>query len=178
MTLSLHKKRPTVRTLYLLKAKTRFGEFCLEGSDRAVTRVFFPGRHARKPPAGCRILRAGFPRHLIAARDSLLRYFQARPVSILKLKLDLSGYSPFARRVLKTLAGIPAGSVVTYGGLARRAGCPGAARAVGSVMRKNRLPIFLPCHRVVPSQGGPGGFAGGIAWKKRLLAIESKMKSR
>ena len=65
-------------------------------------------------------------------------------------KLDLSGYTPFQLKVYAVLRKVPAGKTVTYGELAKRAGYPGAARAVGTAMRKNRLPIVIPCHRVIP----------------------------
>ncbi len=67
---------------------------------------------------------------------------------------------------------IPAGKTVSYGELAKRAGYPGAGRAVGSAMRKNRLPIVIPCHRVVPAQGGIGAYSAGKKWKCRLLKHE------
>jgi O-6-methylguanine DNA methyltransferase len=78
---------------------------------------------------------------------------------------------PFAKRVLRLLAKVPYGQTITYGELARRAGCPGAARAVGNVMAHNRVPILLPCHRVV-AKNGPGGFSAGKGWKKFLLNLE------
>ncbi|RME23672.1 MAG: methylated-DNA--[protein]-cysteine S-methyltransferase [Deltaproteobacteria bacterium] len=79
--------------------------------------------------------------------------------------------SPFARKVLGVLAGVPYGQVVTYGRLAEMAGRAGAARAVGMVMSKNPLPIVWPCHRVV-SASGLGGFSAGLSVKRRLLELE------
>jgi methylated-DNA-[protein]-cysteine S-methyltransferase len=64
------------------------------------------------------------------------------------------------------------GEVVTYGELARRAGKPGAARAIGQAMGRNTLPIFVPCHRVVAADSGLGGFGAGLAWKAGLLRHE------
>jgi len=69
------------------------------------------------------------------------------------LPLDLGGQSPFARAVLTALLQVPVGSTVSYGELARRAGHPGAARAVGRVMAGNPLPLVIPCHRVVGASG-------------------------
>ena len=88
-------------------------------------------------------------------------------------EVDLAGFTPFARRVMEALRRrVPAGRVVTYGRLAELAGCPGGARAVGQVMRRNMLPIYFPCHRVLSSGGGCGGFQGGLALKLRLLSGE------
>ncbi|QNP73338.1 methylated-DNA--[protein]-cysteine S-methyltransferase [Streptomyces roseirectus] len=89
------------------------------------------------------------------------------------LPLDWSLISGFNRRVLRELAaGVPFGSVVGYGDLARRVGQPEAAQAVGAAMGANPLPVVVPCHRVVERDGGIGGFGGGLETKRRLLALE------
>jgi len=89
------------------------------------------------------------------------------------LPLDWSLTAGFNRRVLRELAaGVPYGSVVGYQDLAERVGEPGAARAVGAAMGSNPLPVVVPCHRVVESDGGIGGFSGGLEIKRTLLALE------
>lgn len=89
------------------------------------------------------------------------------------LPLDWSLTSGFNREVLRELAsGVPYGTVVGYGDLARRVGQPGAAQAVGMAMGANPLPVVVPCHRVVESGGGIGGFGGGLETKRKLLALE------
>jgi methylated-DNA-[protein]-cysteine S-methyltransferase len=90
-----------------------------------------------------------------------------------ELPLDWSLISGFNRQVLRELAsGVRYGSVVGYGDLARRVGQPGAAQAVGVAMGSNPLPVVVPCHRVVESDGGIGGFGGGLETKRKLLALE------
>ena len=90
-----------------------------------------------------------------------------------ELPLDWSLISGFNRQVLRELAvGVPYGTVVGYGDLAGRVGQPGAAQAVGVAMGSNPLPVVVPCHRVVESDGGIGGFGGGLETKRKLLAIE------
>ncbi len=90
-----------------------------------------------------------------------------------ELPLDWSLSSGFNRRVLRELAsGVPYGTVVGYGELAGRVGQPGAAQAVGIAMGSNPLPVVVPCHRVVESDGGIGGFGGGLETKRKLLALE------
>ncbi|MFC4499233.1 MULTISPECIES: methylated-DNA--[protein]-cysteine S-methyltransferase [Streptomyces] len=90
-----------------------------------------------------------------------------------ELPLDWSLISGFNRQVLRELAsGVPYGAVVGYGDLARRVGQPGAAQAVGTAMGANPLPVVVPCHRVVESDGGIGGFGGGLETKRKLLALE------
>ena len=77
----------------------------------------------------------------------------------------------FQHLVWKTLQKLPPGELITYGELASQIGRPGAARAVGGAVGANPIPIFIPCHRVVASDG-PGGFGGGLDIKARLLALE------
>ncbi|MFJ2228496.1 methylated-DNA--[protein]-cysteine S-methyltransferase [Streptomyces halstedii] len=89
------------------------------------------------------------------------------------LDLDWSLTAGFNREVLSELAsGVPYGTVVGYGDLAGRVGQSGAAQAVGAAMGSNPLPVVVPCHRVVESGGGLGGFGGGLETKRRLLALE------
>jgi methylated-DNA-[protein]-cysteine S-methyltransferase len=88
------------------------------------------------------------------------------------LRYSLGDCSEFQRAVLRYCGRIRAGEVRTYGELARAAGRPGAARAVGQVMARNPLPLVIPCHRVVSAGGRLGGYTGGPAWKEFLLARE------
>ena len=85
--------------------------------------------------------------------------------------LDLQG-TPFQQAVWRALQAIPAGSVWTYGQLAQHLGRPRAARAVGSACGANPIPFLVPCHRVVASNGGLGGFGLGLAVKRVLLERE------
>lgn len=91
-----------------------------------------------------------------------------------ELDILLEDVPPFHRRVYKALCKIPAGKTVTYAELARLAGSPGAARAVGQAMAKNPYPVKIPCHRVVASNGGLGGYSGrgGLTAKRKLLKQE------
>ena len=80
--------------------------------------------------------------------------------------------SPFQKKVLKALRQVPFGEVISYGDLAKRIGQPGAARAVGTALAHNPIPLVLPCHRVVRRDGSLGGFSGGLDIKERLLTLE------
>jgi methylated-DNA-[protein]-cysteine S-methyltransferase len=89
------------------------------------------------------------------------------------VELDLDGLEGFIRRTLTTCREIPRGRVVTYGGLAAALGAPRAARAVGNAMASNPFALIIPCHRVIRSGGGLGGFGGnGPTMKRRLLERE------
>ncbi len=87
------------------------------------------------------------------------------------LRLAIDSLPPFSRAVLGELRKVPYGNTITYGELARRAGSPGASRAVGNIMAKNPLPLVIPCHRVL-AKSGMGGFGGGLDLKRRLLRHE------
>jgi methylated-DNA-[protein]-cysteine S-methyltransferase len=119
--------------------------------------------------AGPRILRA--PRRVDDVRRELDEYFDGRRRAF-DLKLDLRGLAPFTASVLRELARVPYGETTTYGTLAARVGRPRAARAVGTVMNRNRIPIVLPCHRVVGAGGNLVGYAGGLERKVALLELE------
>ncbi len=80
--------------------------------------------------------------------------------------------TPFQKGVWAALRKIPYGQTISYGELARRVGSPGAFRAVGSANGKNPVAIIVPCHRVINTGGGLGGFGGGLDKKRTLLALE------
>lgn len=86
----------------------------------------------------------------------------------------MQGYTPWTRKVLEEARNIPFGETCTYGELARRAGSPRAARAVGQALGRNLTPILIPCHRVIGSRGDLVGFGEGLGWKEKLLGLEIK----
>jgi methylated-DNA-[protein]-cysteine S-methyltransferase len=89
-------------------------------------------------------------------------------------KLDLSWASPFQRKVWEVTQSIPYGETRTYAWVASKLGRPKAARAVGQALARNPLPIIIPCHRIICSNGSLGGFSSGELWKRRLLETETK----
>ncbi len=112
-------------------------------------------------------------RNLKDASAQLEEYF-AGDRSKLTLPLDEGEVPPFRSRVLAELALVPYGETVTYAELAERAGSPHAARAVGSACSNNRLPLIVPCHRVVRSDHSAGGYRGGSPAKAFLLELEAE----
>jgi AraC family transcriptional regulator of adaptative response/methylated-DNA-[protein]-cysteine methyltransferase len=84
--------------------------------------------------------------------------------------------TPFQRAVWRALAAIPYGETRSYAQVAAAAGSPGACRAAGTACRENPVPILIPCHRAMGSDGSLRGYAGGLALKKRLLALEKSEK--
>lgn len=91
------------------------------------------------------------------------------------LSLDWSRVKPFQRAVLRAAASIQFGETRTYAWLARQIGKPRAARAVGRALATNPLPIILPCHRVIGSDGGLHGYGGGLPLKRKLLQLEGAL---
>jgi O-6-methylguanine DNA methyltransferase len=102
----------------------------------------------------------------------LHRYF-AGDFSVLRHRVDLCLVaSDFQRRALQALRRVPAGSVISYSGLATAVGEPHSQRAIGNTMASNPVPIFVPCHRVIKSDGSIGNYGGGVERKLLLLKLE------
>ncbi len=108
-----------------------------------------------------------------AAASELRSYF-AGGLREFRVPVDLALATPFAQIVLRRLTGIPFGEVTTYGALARDVERPGGARAVGQAVGSNPVPIVVPCHRVIASGGGLGGFGLGLDAKRWLLRHEGR----
>lgn len=117
-----------------------------------------------------RVLEA--PRRLDEPRRELDEYFSGKRTGF-ALPLDWRLTHGFGRKILAAASRVPYGSVSTYKRLAEEAGSPRAARAAGNALGANPLPIVVPCHRILHSGGGLGGYTGGIDRKRALLAIES-----
>ena len=114
-------------------------------------------------------------------RDELIErlrdFANGEPTDFLDLEVETPGATSFQRRVIDACRTISWGETLSYGDLANRAGRPGAARAVGSVMAANCVPLVVPCHRVVAAGGGLGGYSApqGLTMKRRLLAAEQEV---
>lgn len=111
------------------------------------------------------------PDAVATPRRQLLEYLDGKRTTF-SLRLAPRG-TPFQLEVWHALADIPYGDTWSYGALARRVGRPAASRAVGAANGRNPLPIVLPCHRVIGSNGALTGFGGGLPTKSALLALES-----
>ena len=111
--------------------------------------------------------------------EQLRRYAEGEPVNLAELPFDLSHKTPFQQAVLRAILAIPPGQTWSYAEVARAVGKPRAARAVGQVLAHNPIPLFIPCHRVIASDGSLGGFGapGGLALKQALLELERKGQS-
>ena len=145
------------------------GDLHVAATDRGLCRISYQeddweDRLARG--FGVRVLRSP----LDDVRRELDEYFDGRRRPF-DLPLDLR-VADFPAAVLHELARVPYGQTDTYGKLAARAGRPRAARAVGTIMNRNPIPIVLPCHRIVGANGALTGYAGGLEVKRRLLELE------
>lgn len=167
--------------------KSSYGWVGVAKSDQGLTRVTFGaptelaikdrlrnGSHGKRGLYP--LTRNSLDPELLNAVELLTKYFNGVPVEF-DLKLDLSTGTQFQRSVWETALRIPYGTVQSYGWIAQQIDKPNAMRAVGGAMGANPLAVIVPCHRVVRSDGGLGGYAGGLDWKRKLLSMERKTEA-
>jgi methylated-DNA-[protein]-cysteine S-methyltransferase len=153
---------------------TPVGPLLVGVTDRGVCRISFDSEpeHQLEDLArifGPRVLRS--PKPVDQLRRELDEYFEGRRQRF-DIEADVRGVPTYNLKVLAELARIEYGRTTTYGALAALTGNPRAARAVGTVMNRNPIPIVLPCHRVIGASGSLTGYAGGLDRKERLLRLE------
>jgi O-6-methylguanine DNA methyltransferase len=133
-----------------------------------------PRRTPEKAVSAC-LVQARFDEpHGILRRlaKDIRRYFDGEVVDLSEYPVDVTSHPPFRQSALLAARRIPYGEIRTYAWLAKTAGNPKAQRAAGQAMRRNPLPLVIPCHRVVRSDGTIGGFGGGRRMKRSLLELE------
>ena len=157
-------------TIEFARIPSPIGPLLIAADEAGVRLIEFAGRPgAAAPPREWR--RAKQPRGALrAALAQLDEYFAGRRRAF-DLPLAPEG-TPFQLACWRAVARSPSGTTITYAELARRAGRPAAPRAAGAANGQNPLPIVVPCHRVVGSDGALRGFGGGLDAKARLLALE------
>ncbi|MCX7677877.1 MAG: methylated-DNA--[protein]-cysteine S-methyltransferase [Spirochaetes bacterium] len=157
------------RNASLSQYQTPIGTIYLFGDDEALRFACF-----ESPPMNLRALRTvkrrAMPFSIVTAMRFLDAYFEKRKAQL--PVLDFSRFTEKQKEVYLTLIKVPFGRTITYGQLANTSGVQRAARFVGNCMSKNIYPIFVPCHRVVPSAGGVGNYSAGIKIKKFLMQHE------
>jgi methylated-DNA-[protein]-cysteine S-methyltransferase len=157
--------------------ETPIGTLFVAATERGLARIVYDADPEQEVEGlarafGLRVLRT--PKPIDEARRELGEYFEGRRREF-DLPIDLASVAAFNRQVLGELARVPFGEVVTYGQLAARVERPRAARAVGTVMNRNPLPIVLPCHRVIGASGKLVGYGGGLERKEALLRLEGAL---
>ncbi len=157
------------------------GTLLLAATPRGLARIAYldsgvPGEDAVLADLAARISPRvlSAPRRLDRHRRELDDYFGGRRKGF-EAPQDWALIRGFARRVLEATAHIPYGSVSTYKQVATEAGSPRGSRATGNALGGNPLPIVVPCHRVVHSGGGLGGYTGGLERKRALLKVEGRL---
>ncbi|WP_233842401.1 methylated-DNA--[protein]-cysteine S-methyltransferase [Dyella sp. 2HG41-7] len=162
--------KPSDATIWYDQLATPIGTLLLAADANGLREVWFEtGKHKKEPDAAWK----RDPSKLRFARKQLEEYF-AGERTVFDLPLHPLG-TDFQVTVWKALAKIPYGATISYGELARRIGQPQAVRAVGAANGRNPLPIVLPCHRVIGSDGSLTGFGGGLPTKRFLLAMEDRV---
>lgn len=158
--------------MFYTTMKSPIGPLLLAGDEGGLRLVHFAtGRTPKSPQRDWVENRAPF-KEVIRQLDA---YFEGK-LKDFDLALVLDG-TDFQLLVWNNLRKIPYGETISYGQLARRIGSPDAARAVGLANGSNPIPIIIPCHRVIGSNGDLTGFGGGLPVKKKLLALESSQLS-
>jgi methylated-DNA-[protein]-cysteine S-methyltransferase len=158
--------------------ETKWGFFGLAATDSGLCRTSLPHPDKERVKAGLlkRLGDAEFQKNLFKPLQQQIKtYYKATYVDFdSSIPLDLSSLTPFARTVLKACRKIKPGRTLTYRQLAKAAHRPNAARAAGSIMAKNPMPLIIPCHRIIRSDGKIGNFSapGGPPLKKRMLDHE------
>ena len=145
------------------------GDLLVAATERGLARIHFGSTGQEEELArvfGSRVLRSPID----DVRRELDEYFEGKRHEF-DLQIDLR-VAAFNEEVLRELARVPYGVTTTYGALAAKVGRPNAARAVGTVMNRNPIPIVLPCHRVLGANGSLTGYAGGLDVKLQLLQLE------
>ena len=156
-------------------ADSPFGTLLLARTPQGLVRLALPSEDVEATLADLasrispRLLEA--PAQLDEERRELQDYFEGRRQEF-DLPIDWQLSNGFLLRARRGIAAIPYGETRTYTDLARQAGNERAVRAAGSACSRNPIPLVVPCHRVVRSDGTPGLYAGGVEMKKRLLAME------
>jgi methylated-DNA-[protein]-cysteine S-methyltransferase len=157
--------------------ETAIGTCGVAWSERGLTRVQLP--ESDRESTERRLSKGGAtaavpPPDIAAVIDELWRYFAGERTAFAAAELDLSGANSFELRVYQAARALGWGETASYGEIAKRIGDPGAARAVGQALARNPIPVIVPCHRVLASGHGIGGFSahGGTTTKERLLALE------
>jgi methylated-DNA-[protein]-cysteine S-methyltransferase len=157
------------------------GELLVAVTPRGVVRVSYASEIADQVLAELaervspRVLR--LPRRTDELRRELDEYFAGSRQQF-DIAVDWSLVRGFAQGVLRATAGVPFGQVTTYRQMAEAAGSPRASRAAGNALGSNPIPIVVPCHRVLHSGGGLGGYAGGLERKRYLLELEGNLPGR
>ena len=159
---------------YVSLFETGLGTGAVVASDRGIRKVYLP--HDNYPDLcardGLDRMSASVLTDMVAAM--LMQYFKGERQLFDTIRVDFSLASQFRLQVLTLIRSIPYGVVKSYGEVARLAGAPGAARAVGAAMASNPVPIVIPCHRIIAGNGRLTGYSapGGLELKKYLLQME------
>ncbi len=150
------------------------------GSTRGLLRITFPQRSARqvRELLSDSISHATWSPHLFRDLMERLRIYFSGHKATFPDELDLSRATAFQRQVWETTRLIPYGKTKSYTWVAEEIGKPEAVRAVGQALARNPLPIIIPCHRVLTSDGKLGGYRGGLEMKRHLLYLEASASVR
>ena len=158
--------------------RTRWGYFGLLGGEKGLVRSCLPvasAREAKEPLLVSGGMGKSDATLLGGLQGKIRAYFEGGCVDFSDTPVAFDGLGEFGAKVLAACGKVGYGQTVSYGQLAKLAGRPTAGRAVGNILAKNPVPLIIPCHRVIRSDGGIGGFSagGGQGMKSKMLELES-----
>ena len=159
--------------------RTKWGHFGLAGIEKGLLRTCLPlsNQESVKSQLLSVLEAPRFEKRFFKiAQDQITAYFEGAYVNFTDIPIALDGLSDFCSSVLTACRGIRFGQVITYSELAKKMNRPAASQAVGNALAKNPLPLIVPCHRIIRSDGQLGGFSapGGISTKAKLLKHEQQ----
>lgn len=166
-----------METVYYAYFKVPTGDFWVASSNKGIVQASIHSTEEQFMEKLKKRVKGNYihaPEKFTEIQAQLDDYFKGKPI-VFKYKLDLRG-TEFQKAVWSEIYKIPFGKLISYGGLAKAVGRPKAVRAVGSATGANPIGLIIPCHRVISSNGGLGGFGGGLPLKKILLENEGVLR--
>jgi len=164
--------------VFFQEIETRFGWSIFSWNDTGLFSFILPQRTQEEARARFEKQCRAWGKHLerktanpFGIEEDLGAYFAGREVHFSFYPFSLEGYTPFTRQVLEYIASLPYGVLTNYGAIARAIGHPHSFRAVGRALGRNRLPLLIPCHRVIARES-LGGYGEGLRYKVLLLSLE------
>ncbi len=154
--------------------ETKSGWAAVASSGQGISQVLMPSKSRAKIERELEKLCSGeyeVGKNLIRVESDIIRYFNGRFVDFSQYPIDMTFSTGFDKTVWLAIKDIPYGKTMTYKEVAEKIGNPNASRAVANALNHNPIPLLLPCHRILASDG-IGGYSAGVALKKKMLQLE------
>ena len=161
--------------------QTEWGWLGVQSTSRGISRILLPRSNKKEALAELKVPGAGGNGVVFHENEKIMRPFADEIFDYLRgrrtkfsFEPDFDGHPSFSLKVWKLARAIPYGDTRSYSWLAKTVGTKATSRAVGQTLGKNPVPLLVPCHRVICTDGSLGGFSGGVEWKQFLLSLERR----